>query len=65
MSRAPANPLSYAAESWLYQHNPSAWGYHKAMLAEDHNERRQALIDLAGDEAMEAIRMAYEMRARS
>lgn len=57
--------LPYTGERWLYETNRRAWGYHKAMLAEDHNERRQALIDLAGDEAMEAIRMAYEMRARS
>ena len=47
MSRAPANPLSYAAESWLYERNPSAWGYLKAMQHESSKaqiERIKAIL---------------------
>lgn len=47
MPRSPSNPLSYAAERWLYERNPSAWGYLKAMQHESSKtqvERIKAIL---------------------
>ena len=52
--------LPHKAEKWLFENNPRAWGYLKALIYEDDGERRQALMELIADEDMDTIRKAYE-----
>lgn len=59
MSRAPANPLSYAAESWLYQHNPSAWGYLKAMQHESSKAQIERIKEILPEQVRADIAEAY------
>ena len=52
--------LSYEQERWLYETNRRAWGYHKALVNEDHAERRKRLLAVISGEDMGYIREAYK-----
>ena len=59
MSRAPANPLSHAAESWLYERNPSAWGYLKAMQHESSKAQIERIKQILPEQVRADIAEAY------
>lgn len=58
----PANPLSYEAEGWLYQHHPNAWGYLKAMQHEPNLGQLAKIKEILPPEVKRAIADAYKRR---
>ena len=56
----PTNPLSYEAEGWLYKHNPTAWGYLKAMQHERNLGQVAKIKAILTTEVKQAIADAYK-----
>ena len=64
MTRRPANRLPYDTEAWLWQESPRAWGWHKALLYEDHAGVRRQLKEIMPAEVRKVVAEAYRRAGR-